>query len=701
MQKHIASPESAFVQHWRIDNNWHRQEGAPWPLGVTWLAGEEAFNFALYSKHATDVELLCFSREDYRQPTLAKRLDFHKHKSGPIWHCRIAAHELAGSDFYGYRVAGPPPGKGFAIHHFDREKLLLDPYARDVHFPPDFDRQAACVPGSNLGRAPLGLLPRTTCKFDWQQDRVPIHSHDLIIYEMHVRGFTADPSSGVASEMRGTFAGVIEKIPYLRELGITAVELMPVFQLDPGEGNYWGYMPLNFFSPDERYTTAPGVCDAQAEFREMVRQLHAAGIEVILDVVYNHTCEGGQNGPVYSLKGIDASTYYILSGDSSSPFANYSGCGNTLHTVNRAARQLIVDSLRYWTSEMHVDGFRFDLASIFTRTSDGSIHPNDPPIFGQIGADPLLANLRMVAEPWDLDAYQLGRKFPGIEWMQWNGAYQTCVQKFVRGDAGMVPELMTRIYGSSDLFPDDQMHAMRPFLSIHYVTSHDGFTLYDLVSYNQRRNWANGHNNTDGIHDHSWNCGWEGDEGVPGEVLQLRKRQAKNFFSLLMLSAGTPMFRMGDEFLQTQAGNNNPYNQDNETSWLDWRRRDQHQELFRFVRQLIIFRKSHPTLCRSQFWGDSIRWYGVAEQPDLSQQSRALAFYLRGIPSDPTDLYVMINAHSEALDFGIYEGREGQWRRAVDTALASPDDILEAGREPVVAIRRYRVQPRSVVVLLR
>jgi isoamylase len=519
MHRASASPEAVFAEHWRTDNVWHRSEGAPWPLGVTWLPAENAFNFALYSKHATEVELLCFARQDLYRPALTKRLDFRINKSGPIWHCRVAIADLADSEFYAYRVCGPPLEAGFATRHFDADKLLLDPYARDVHFPPDFDRRAACAPGPNLSRAPLGLLPRTSCEFDWQDDRVPIHSHDLIIYELHVRGFTADPSAGVAAENRGTFSGVIDKIPYLLELGITAVELMPVFQFDPGEGNYWGYMPLNFFSPHERYTTTPGVCDAQTEFRQMVRHLHAAGIEVILDVVYNHTCEGDHTGPVYSFKGIDSSTYYILTGDPSKPFANYSGCGNTVHTINRAARQLIVDSLRYWTSEMHIDGFRFDLASIFTRTSDGSIHPDDPPIFGQIAADPLLANIRMIAEPWDLDAYQLGRRFPGTQWMQWNGAYRSCLQKFIRGDAGMVPELMTRIYGSSDLFPDDRLHAMRPFLSIHYVTSHDGFTLYDLVSYNHRRNWANGHQNTDGHHDYSWNCGWEGDEGVPVEVL--------------------------------------------------------------------------------------------------------------------------------------------------------------------------------------
>ncbi|MDZ4851388.1 MAG: isoamylase [Pirellulaceae bacterium] len=682
-------------------NRWEKLEGSPFPMGVTWIADEHSFNFSLYSKHAEAVRLLLYSPGDLIYPVYEYDFDFLKNKSGPVWHCRINRQDIADAGYYAYRVDGPAPERGFNWHHFDFEKILLDPYAKAVFIPDNFSRESACQPGSNAGKAPLGILPFEECVFDWGDDLSPRHDWNLVIYEMHVRGFTRNPNSGIESSRQGTFLGIVDKIPYLKELGVTAVELMPVFQFDPDEKNYWGYMPLSFFAPHQGYATELHACQQRAEFRTMVKSLHAAGIEVILDVVYNHTCEGNSQGPTYSLKGIDSSTAYVMTGNPKAPFANFSGTGNTLHTANRAIRRMILDSLCYWENEMHVDGFRFDLASIFTRNSDGSINTHDPPIISQIGMEPLLSNNRLIAEPWDADgAFQLGNKFPGQRWMQWNARYRDTLQRFVRGDAGLVGDLMIRLYGSDDLFPDDRIHAYQPTMSVNYITSHDGFTLYDLVTYSEKRNWANGHGNKDGAHEYSGNCGWEGEEGVPPEILRLRKRLVKNFVCLLMLSNGTPMFRMGDEFLQSQQGNNNPYNQDNETSWLDWGRLKQFEDVFRFFKLMIEFRKSHPLISRSRFWRSDVRWYGVGHMVDLSERSLQLAYCLHGASQNDTDIYVMINSADEAIDFGIHEGVVGQWQRIIDTARESPEDILDSFAAPVDnAI--YSVSARSVVVLLR
>ncbi|HPM83293.1 MAG TPA: isoamylase [Candidatus Anammoximicrobium sp.] len=680
---------------------WESLEGSPIPLGASWVEAESAYNFAIYSKHAEKVTLVFFG-DDLVKPIYRYEFEHLRNKTGPIWHCRIPQALLVGAQFYAYQIDGPKPGAGFEWHTFDPEKLLLDPYARDVYFSPEFDREAARRPGSNWGRAPLSVLDSREPPFCWEHEPPLRHQSDLVIYEMHVRGFTHRENSNVASQRRGTFAGVIDKIPYLQQLGVTAVELMPVFQFDPQEDNYWGYMPLSFFAPHDAYCVDSESRHQHLEFCEMVQALHRAGIEIILDVVYNHTCEGDQRGPTYSFKGIDSTTYYLLTGDPKAPFANYSGTGNTLHTSNRAVRQLILDSLRYWTKDLHVDGFRFDLASIFLRNADGSINTEDPALFGQIAADPDFADVRLIAEPWDAaGAYQLGRLFPGFRWMQWNGAYRDALQKFVKSDPGMVADLMTRLYGSNDLFTDERRYALRPFQSINYITSHDGFTLYDLVSYGHKQNWANGQDNLDGHDDFSWNCGWEGDHDAPEAVLKLRRRQVRNFFALLMLSAGVPMFRMGDEFLQTQGGNSNPYNQDNETSWLDWSRLDQNPDIFRFFQRMIAFRKAHPSLARSRFWRNDVRWYGVGRPPDLSWNSRSLAFCLHGAAVDDADIYVMINAYWEPLEFGIHEGLPGNWRRVVDTSLPSPEDIVPEDQAPAVRSRSYRVPGRSVAVLVR
>lgn len=682
---------------------WAQSEGSPFPLGVTWIAEEQAYNFALYSKHAERVTLLLYRAEDVAAPICTYQFDPGKNKSGRVWHCRLPHAAMPNARYYAYTIDGPPADGRFEYHHFDPQKILFDPYAKALYFPSTFDRHAAMQSGANTGKAPLGLLVTDNISFDWGEDHCPRHDTDMIIYELHVKGFTYHPSAGVRSAHRGTYRGVIEKIPYLSALGVTAVELMPVFQYDPQEGNYWGYMPLNFFAPHHVYASTLAACNQHQEFRAMVKALHDAHIEVILDVVYNHTGEGDHTGPVYSCKGIDNSTYYLISAHPDRPYADFSGTGNTLNCANRYVRKMILDSLRYWVTEMHVDGFRFDLASIFSRTSDGTINLEEPPIFGDIVADPELARVRLIAEPWDAaGAYQLGRSFPGIMWRQWNGRFRDEVRRFVRGDAGMVGALMRRLYGSDDLFPDDRLNAYHPYQSVNYVTAHDGFTLYDLVAYTHKRNWANGHDNTDGLaEEYSWNCGWEGDDHVPAAVFRLRKQQVKNFCCLLFLANGTPMLRAGDEFLQTQAGNTNPYNQDNATSWLNWEKLHIHQDVFRFCRGMIAFRKAHPSLSRSRFWRDDIRWYGVGSRVDWSAASRSFAFCLHGASQGDSDLYVMINASPEDLQFCVQEGCPEEWTRIVDTSRDSPEDICEPDNALHLSSQDYTVSARSVVVLIR
>jgi isoamylase len=675
---------------------WAQAEGSPLPLGVSWVEEEQAFNFALHSEHAESVTLLLYSAADLVDPLLAYRFDFLRNKSGRVWHCRIPAAEIGDAEYYAYSVSGQTLPQ---LHSFDPEKILLDPYAKCICFPPGFDRQLAMREGPNPGHAPLGALTAHRPTFDWSGDRSPIHESDAITYELHVKGFTRNPNSGVDASLAGTYAGVVEKIPYLTDLGITVVELMPVFQRDPQEADYWGYMPLNFFAPHAQYAGSRDEDQQHIEFSNMVKAFHQAGIGVILDVVYNHTCEGDHRGPIYSFKGIDSAAYYMLSSDPTAPYANYSGTGNTLNFGQAHVRKMVMDSLRYWKREMHIDGFRFDLASVFSRNADGSINPQAP-IFSEIAADPELSQLHLIAEPWDTDTYQLGRGFPGLTWLQWNGRFRDDLRRFVKGDPGMVPDLMRRLYGSDDLFPDSRDDAYHAFQSVNFIASHDGFTLYDLVAYNNKHNEANGHNNTDGMNsNYSWNCGQEGDEGASESVLALRRKQVKNFCCLLMLSNGTPMFRAGDEFLNTQFGNNNPYNQDNETGWLDWSQLQKNSDIFRFFKNMISFRKNHPSLGRSRFWREDISWYGTGPVADLSNDSHTLAFCLHGASQGDNDIYVMINAYWQELEFNIQEGTPQEWKRIVDTSLPSPDDFSRDGI-PLVQTK-YKLAPRSIVVLLR
>jgi isoamylase len=679
-----------------VSTSWAATEGAPAPLGLIYIPAERAYNFALYSKYATAVTLLLYADSDQTNPLDTYEFRFPQNKTARVWHCRLPASRVEQAHYYAYRVDGPfDPAQG---QRFDKEKILLDPYARCIHFPAGCDRGAACVPGSNAGKAPLGVIAPSRAPFDWSDDVRPRHDHDTIIYEMHVKGFTARDNSGVAADKRGTYAGVIDKIPHLKELGVTVVELQPVFQRDPQEIDYWGYMPLNFFSPHHSYAASRIPGGQVDEFRSMVKALHQAGIEIVLDVVYNHTTENDQSGPNYCFRGLDNTTYYLLDSNRA-VYRNDSGTGNTLHCANATVRKMILDSMRFWVREMHVDGFRFDLASIFTRSDDGSINLDEPAVISEISSDRMFENVRLIAEAWDCGTYELGRNFPGLTWAQWNGRYRDEIRRFVKSDDGLVGALMTRLYGSDDLFPQDLQLGYRPYQSLNYICSHDGFNMKDLVTYEQKRNQANGNNNTDGTNDnYNWNCGWEGDENVPQDVAELRKRQIKNFFTVLMLSNGTPMFMMGDEFMNTQRGNNNPYNQDNDTTWPDWSLRTANDDMFRFFQQMIAFRKAHPSIARSTYWNTDIAWYGVNGGPDLSEGSRALAYLLRGQPAGDQDLYVMINAWWEPLDFTLQEGNPQDWSRVVDTTLDSPRDI---GAPVRVKTAKYTVGPRSVVVLTR
>jgi glycogen operon protein len=652
------------------------------------------------------VTLLLYAAGDPERPLHQVRLDPRLHKTGPVWHCLLEAGEVEAARWYAYRVEGPDdPAAG---QRFQPEKLLLDPYAGDVEFPPGFSREAAMHPGDNAGKAPLGVIAASITRSGpppGPPSRPPAPRHaasELVIYELHVKGFTRHPPSGVTEERRGTFAGLVDKIPYLQDLGVTAVELLPVFQYDPQEGNYWGYMPLSFFAAHRGYAsgTAEGPGAAADELGATVDAFHAAGIEVILDVVYNHTAEGGASGPTYSFRGLDNTAYYLLEKDRSR-YRNDSGTGNVLRTAHPAVRRLIVDSMRFWAERVGVDGFRFDLATLLTRDRGGYLDA-DPAILGEIERLRDDFGLRLIAEPWDLASYQLGTAFPGRWWSQWNGRFRDDVRSFVRGDAGRVVDLAHRLAGSPDLFPDEPVRASRPWESVNFVTCHDGFTLYDLTAYEHKRNLANGHDNQDGSDDNrSWNCGWEGDDGAPDRVLALRKQQAKSFCALLMLANGLPMILAGDEMLNTQGGNNNPYNQDNETSWLDWGRLGEHADVHRFFRRMIAFRKAHPSIGRGRFWRQDVSWHGPAGDPDTGERSHTLALYLRGAAVGDDDLYVMINGGGQDRRFVVQDGEPGAWRRAVDTHLPSPDDIAEPGSEAVLNARDYVVRGRTVVVLVR
>jgi isoamylase len=676
-------------------------EGQSSPLGAT--VSEGGVNFSLYSRDARKIELLLFHDADAVRPERIIHLEPASNRTYHYWHVFVPG--LRAGQVYGYRVQGPfHPGQGL---RFDAEKLLLDPYARGVVVPKSYSREAARKPGDNVATAMKSVVvdPRL---YDWQGD-MPLHrpSSQLIIYEMHVRGFTRHPNSGVAPEIRGTYRGLIEKIPYLVDLGVSAVELLPVFQFDAqdcpsGRVNYWGYAPVSFFAPHQAYSFRQDPVGPVDEFRDMVKAMHRAGIEVILDVVFNHTAEGAHDGPTLSMRGLDNNAYYVLEEDRSR-YANFSGTGNTLNANHPVVRRMIVDSLRYWVDEMHVDGFRFDLASILARDSAGQVMSN-PPVLWDIESEPILAGARLLAEAWDAGGlYQVG-SFIGDSWSEWNGRFRDDVRSFFRAEPGSVRHFADRLLGSHEMYRHEQREAEQ---SVNFVTCHDGFTLNDLVSYNQKHNLANGEENRDGADDNrSWNCGIEGPSSNP-EIEKLRERQIKNFLTVTLLSLGVPMFVMGDEVRRTQCGNNNGYCQDNEIGWFDWSLVAKQASVHRFVKLLIarrLLRTPVPErLSLTELLAESITcWHGVKlNQPDWSDQSHTIALSIE-LPLQRLVTYCIFNAYWEPLDFELPATpsvHTNLWRRWIDTFLDSPEDIVPWQEAPSFTSASYRAGPRSVVVL--
>jgi len=677
--------------------------GGPAPLGATPSAG--GVNFSVFSKGATRVELLLFDTANDGAPSRVVPLDPERHRTYHYWHAFVAG--LVPGQVYAYRTHGPfAPERGL---RFDAEKVLLDPYGLAVAVPERYDRDAACRPGDNAACA-LKSVVADPSRYDWEGDQPPRRpSAETIIYEMHVRGFTGHPSSGVHGVRAGTYAGLIEKIPYLVDLGITAVELLPVFQFDPhaapdGRVNYWGYQPVSFFAPHHAYSMDRDPLGVLDEFRDMVKALHRAGLEVILDVVFNHTAEKHQEGPTLCYRGLANECYYMLEPDKSL-YADYSGCGNTLNANQPIVRRLIQDSLRYWVTQMHVDGFRFDLASILSRDESGRPQAN-PPVLWDIEFDPVLAGTKLIAEAWDAAGlYQVGT-FLGDTWQEWNGRFRDDVRHFIKSDNGTVAKLAQRLMGSPDIYAHEGREAEQ---SINFVTCHDGFTLNDLVSYNDKHNEANGEENRDGTNDNvSWNCGVEGPTD-DAAIEALRNRQVKNFFALEMLAAGTPMLLMGDEVRRTQGGNNNGYCEIGDINYFDWTLLERHADVHRFVKLLTHFRQHRDvgpdggTLSLNELLKRTrIEWHGTTlDQPDWGDNSHSLAYTIQSVRARFL-LHVMMNAYWEPLSFELPPGPADSpyvWRRCLDTALPSPTDMTPWADAPVVAAARYELQPRSIAVL--
>jgi len=677
------------------------QAGASAPLGASVTA--DGVNFSVFSKRATGIDLLLFEHVDDEKPASVIHVHPASNRTYHYWH--VFAPALKAGQIYGYRVYGPfEPSKGF---RFDATKVLLDPYGRAVVVPTRYNRAAAHEKGDNAATAMKSVVVDPSL-YDWESDR-PLHrsSSQTIVYEMHVRGFTKDPSSGLPEATRGTYSGVIEKIPYLQELGVTAVELMPVFQFDAldcptGHVNYWGYAPVSFFAPHQAYSSRQDPLGPVDEFRDMVKALHRAGIEVILDVVFNHTAEGDDHGPTLCFRGFEDRAYYLLEGPQSR-YANYTGCGNTLNANHPVVRRLIEDSLHYWVQEMHIDGFRFDLASVLSRDLNGYPLPN-PPILWDIESDPVLAGTKLIAEAWDAAGlYQVG-SFIGDAWKEWNGRFRDDVRSFLRGDDGSVGKIADRLLGSPEVYGHKQREAEA---SINFVSCHDGFTLNDLVTYNQKHNEENGEGNRDGGDDNrSWNCGVEGPTDDPS-IEKLRNRQVKNFLTLTMLSLGIPMILTGDEVRRTQCGNNNAYCQDDESSWFDWTLVQRHADIHRFTQLLIARRvlrdvssERQRVMLTTLLRQATTAWHGVnLWRPDWSSNSHSLALSA-DLRRAGLKMHLIMNAYWEPLDFEIPAPEGGRtWRRWIDTSLDSPDDIVPWLDAPAFTGAAYRAAPRSVIVL--
>jgi len=675
--------------------------GKPFPFGATFVPG--GVNFSIYSSHATSCSLVLFAKGE-AQP--AVEIPFQDgFRIGNVFTMIVFDLDVENIE-YGYRMTGPyDPRDG---HRFDGTKVLLDPYAKAIG---GRDVWGTDPDWSNI----LPYRGRLVFDdFDWGGER-PLETpiEDLIIYEMHVRGFTRHPSSGV--KFPGTFAGIREKIPYFKELGVNCVELLPVYEFDEFEHsrispvtgerlmNYWGYSTVGFFAPKSGYAATGKLSMQVDELKALIKELHRNGIEVILDVVFNHTAEGNEKGPYISFRGLDNKTYYMLTPDGY--YFNFSGTGNTLNCNNPIVRNMVLDCLRYWAAEYHIDGFRFDLASILGRDPWGAPMSN-PPLLESLAFDPVLAKCKLIAEAWDAGGlYQVG-SFPGYgRWAEWNGKYRDCVRKFLKGDAGQVGEMARRLQGSPDLYGS---RAART--SINFITCHDGFTLHDLVSYNHKRNEANGEDNRDGSNDNdSWNCGREGPTDDPA-VNQLRRRQIKNALTMLLVSQGVPMILMGDEVGHTQKGNNNAYCQDNEISWFDWSLVKANAELFTFCKRLIAFRKEcslvrgHTAPSERDPVGVQISWHGVrAWRAEWANWNRTLAFMLSGNGGQGAEfVYVAMNMHWEPRSFELPLLPESfRWRKFVDTAKPAGEDCWPAGCEPVLADQQQVwIADRTVAILV-
>ncbi len=675
--------------------------GRVFPFGATLTDG--GVNFSIFSKEATSCTLLLY-HHGMKEPFL--EIPFpESFRVGDVYTMMVFGLDIETVE-YGYRFDGPyEPAQGL---WFDRNKVLLDPYAKSVSGRSVWGRE----PDPDDAFPHRGQIIRED--YDWQDDKpLELPQKDLIIYEIHVRSFTKHPSSNV--RYQGTFAGIIEKIPYLKDLGVNCVELMPIFEFDEFENsrvidgqrlyNYWGYSTVDFFAPKAGYaTSAPFGMEAD-ELKNMVCTLHENGIEVILDVVFNHTAEGNERGPYISYRGIDNRTYYLLTPEGH--YYNFSGCGNTLNCNNAVVRNVILDCLRYWVSTYHIDGFRFDLASILSRDENGA-PMSDAPLLESLAHDPVLGRTKLIAEAWDAGGlYQVGEFSAHRRWSEWNGKYRDCVRRFIKGGGECAPELYRRIGGSEDLYGE-----RTPEASINFITCHDGFTLHDLVSYNEKHNEANGEGNRDGSCDNaSWNCGAEG-ETKEKEILSLRLRQMMNATALLLLSRGVPMLLSGDEFANTQFGNNNAYCQDNEISYLDWGRLKKYKKLYEFTKNLIAFRKAHPVL-RIDHYDNSLNGTGYPElsfhgltpwQLDMSASSLCFAFMYAedgtkfGTGKDAF-LYVAVNAHWEPHEYELPVIPSGLcWHTAADTFAG----ISSApGKESALSANgRILLQPRSLILLI-
>ncbi len=682
------------------------KHGSPYPAGSRPNAG--GVNFSIFSRYAEHVELLLFESADSEEPFQIITLEKESNRTFFSWHIYVS--KLPIGTWYTWRMEGPDRARESGFR-FDREKHLVDPWARAVS-QKRWSRKAACLPGDNSATAMRCAVINND--YDWEGDTpLRISSNKSIIYELHVGGFTRHPSSNVANP--GTFAGLIEKIPYLQQLGITHVELLPVMAFDEqdvprntydrGLKNYWGYSTHSFFSPHPGYCVTPEQGTHVQEFRDLVKALHRAGIGVIMDVVFNHTAEAGANGPVINFRGIGGKIFYHLDKFDKSIFRDYTGCGNTVNANHPLVARFIISCLEYWVREMHVDGFRFDLASALARGEGGEVL-QDPPVLWGIELSEQLAKTKLIAEAWDAAGlYQVG-SFPGYRWAEWNGRYRDIVRQFVRGDKGVINELATRISGSSDIY---EYKGGLPISSVNFVTCHDGFTLYDLFSYNHKHNDANGEDNRDGCNNNiSFNCGTEGDTDDTS-ILQLRRKKAKNVFAILLLSQGVPMLLAGDELLHSQRGNNNGYCQDNEISWIDWTRTEQNADILRFVQLMIALRKRHPSIMRRRFLTGrliedrkmpDIAWHGAEINKPLwhDPDARLLAYTLAGADRHEADLHIVMNMSDQNIMVELPEITARTWCLALDTSLSSPGDIIQPEDQKPLGHSTYQVSSQSVVV---